>query len=105
LRVAGNFGGPSGVLHVVRSGFVVVPGTGCDGSAGELAGVAARGAALSRTAYLLTGGHDQAQDLLQSALAKVILRWDRIRTGDPEAYLRRVMYNERTSRWRARSAR
>jgi hypothetical protein len=31
--------------------------------------VAARGAALSRTAYLLTGGHDQAQDLLQSALA------------------------------------
>ncbi len=60
--------------------------------------VAARGAALSRTAYLLTGGHDQAQDLLQSALAKVIPRWERISTGDPEAYLRRVMYNEGASR-------
>ena len=64
--------------------------------------VAARGAALSRTAYLLTGGHEQAQDLLQSALAKVIPRWSRVSAGDPEAYLRRVMYNERTSWWRAR---
>jgi RNA polymerase sigma-70 factor (sigma-E family) len=64
--------------------------------------VAARGVALLRTAYLLTGGHEQARDLLQSALAKVIPRWGRVRTGDPEAYLRRVMYNERTSLWRAR---
>jgi RNA polymerase sigma-70 factor (sigma-E family) len=62
----------------------------------------ARGPALSRTAYLLTGGHEQAQDLLQSALAKVIPRWRRVSAGDPEAYLRRVMYNERTSLWRSR---
>ncbi len=44
--------------------------------------VRARGHALSRTAYLLTGGHEQAQDLLQSALAKggSYLRVD-LRTG------------------------
>jgi RNA polymerase sigma-70 factor (sigma-E family) len=62
----------------------------------------ARGPALSRTAYLLTGGHEQAEDLLQSALAKVIPRWSRVAAGNPEAYLRRVMYNERTSLWRSR---
>jgi RNA polymerase sigma-70 factor (sigma-E family) len=62
----------------------------------------ARGPALSRTAYLLTGGHERAEDLLQSALAKVIPRWRQVVAGDPEAYLRRVMYNERTSLWRSR---
>ena len=64
--------------------------------------LSARGPALSRTAYLLTGRHDQAQDLLQTALAKVIPRWNRIVGGEPEAYVRRVMYHERISRWRAR---
>jgi RNA polymerase sigma-70 factor (sigma-E family) len=62
----------------------------------------ARGAALSRTAYLLTGRHDQAQDLLQSTLANVIPRWSRIVDGDPEAYIRRAMYHERISIWRRR---
>ncbi len=95
----GNLAEPYGVLYIVGFGFAVVPGTGWNGSARQPAGVRGRaGAALSRTAYLLTGGHDQAQDLLQSALAKVIPRWERISTGDPEAYLRRVMYNEGASR-------
>ena len=41
--------------------------------------VAGRSAALLRTAYLLTGDRTDAEDLLQTALAKTYLSWDRIR--------------------------
>lgn len=45
-----------------------------------------------RTAYLLTGDHHHAEDLLQTALAKVYLSWDRIRDpGAVEAYARRTL--------------
>jgi RNA polymerase sigma-70 factor (sigma-E family) len=64
--------------------------------------VLARRSALSRTAYLLTGDHAVAEDLLQTALVRTAEHWHRIVGGDPEAYLRRVMVNERTSRWRRR---
>ena len=64
--------------------------------------VAARGAALSRSAYLLTGDHQLAEDLLQTALARTAAHWRRVRAGDPEAYVRRAMINERTSWWRRR---
>ncbi|MGK5675263.1 SigE family RNA polymerase sigma factor [Micromonospora sp. URMC 106] len=57
--------------------------------------------ALSRLAYLLTGNHPDAQDLLQSALTKTAVRWHRVAGyDDPVAYVRRVMVNEATSRWR-----
>ncbi|MFC0527439.1 sigma factor [Phytohabitans kaempferiae] len=63
--------------------------------------VVARGAALSRTAYLLTGDHQLAEDLLQHALVKTAVHWRRVVAGgNPEGYVRRVMVNERTSRWR-----
>ncbi len=56
---------------------------------------------LRRLAYLLTGDLDQAEDLLQSAYAKVLPRWRKISTYDsPEAYVHRVMVNLRTSWWR-----
>jgi RNA polymerase sigma-70 factor (sigma-E family) len=65
--------------------------------------VVARGAALSRTAYLLTGDHQLAEDLLQHALARTAAHWRRVVAGgNPEGYVRRVMVNERTSRWRRR---
>jgi RNA polymerase sigma-70 factor (sigma-E family) len=64
--------------------------------------VLARRSALSRTAYLLTGDHTVAEDLLQASLVRTAEHWHRIVGGDPEAYLRRVMVNERTSRWRRR---
>jgi RNA polymerase sigma-70 factor (sigma-E family) len=64
--------------------------------------VLARRSALSRTAYLLTGDHAVAEDLLQASLVRTAEHWHRIAGGDPEAYLRRVMVNERTSRWRGR---
>jgi RNA polymerase sigma-70 factor (sigma-E family) len=62
--------------------------------------VATRGAALQRTAFLLTGDWMLAEDLLQTALARVYPRWDRIVRDDPEAYLRKVIVNTWSSWWR-----
>lgn len=65
--------------------------------------VATRGAALSRAAYLLTGNHQTAEDLLQEALAKTAARWHRIEAGgNPEAYVRKVMLNQLRSWLRRR---
>ncbi len=64
--------------------------------------VRAREQALARLAYLLTGDRDAAEDLLQNALAKCYRHWERIRSVEqPDAYVRRVMVNERNSRWRS----
>jgi RNA polymerase sigma-70 factor (sigma-E family) len=63
--------------------------------------VAARSAALFRSAYLLTGQREAAEDLLQTVLAKVARRWSRIRLS-PEPYVRRALYHEQVSRWRLR---
>jgi RNA polymerase sigma-70 factor (sigma-E family) len=60
--------------------------------------VAARSGALLRTAYLLTGNHQDAEDLVQTALVKVVPKWGRLREHEP--YVRRVMVNESISRWR-----
>jgi RNA polymerase sigma-70 factor (sigma-E family) len=57
----------------------------------------------SRAAFLLTGSHAQAEDLLQTALIKVAVRWNRVvAAGDPEAYVRRVLYHEHVTMWRRR---
>ena len=63
--------------------------------------VTARSAALLRTAYLLTGQHADAEDLLQRAFLKVVPVWARSQ-GSPEAYVRRVLVRENISRWRSR---
>jgi RNA polymerase sigma-70 factor (sigma-E family) len=60
--------------------------------------VRARTAALARTAYLLTGDHHHAQDLVQTALARAAVRWARL--DDPESYVRRVLYTQGVSWWR-----
>jgi RNA polymerase sigma-70 factor (sigma-E family) len=63
--------------------------------------VLARGAALSRAAYLLTGDRSAAEELTQAALVKAALRWRRVvAAGDPEAYVRRILVNEHISWWR-----
>ncbi len=65
--------------------------------------VTARHAALLRTAYLLVGNWASAEDLLQTALAKTYLAWDRIEHNHAvEAYTRRVLVNTATSWWRRR---
>ena len=56
--------------------------------------VTARWQALFRTAYLLTGSDADAEDLLQNALVKAYLAWDRVTAADsPEAYVRRIVLN------------
>lgn len=65
--------------------------------------IVARQAALSRVAYLLTGNHDAARDLLQSALEKTARHWRRVSGGgNPDGYVRRVLYNTFVSSWRRR---
>ncbi len=65
--------------------------------------VAARSPALLRIAYLLSGNRADAEDLLQTALAKTYLAWDRIREREAvDGYVRRVMVNTQTSWWRRR---
>ena len=63
--------------------------------------VHARVGALSRTAFLLTGDHQLAEDLVQTTLFKAAKAWHRIE-GDPDPYVRRVMANENISGWRRR---
>ncbi|KRF36009.1 SigE family RNA polymerase sigma factor [Nocardioides sp. Soil805] len=63
--------------------------------------VVARQAALLRTAYLLTGHAQDAEDLVQTALVKVVPHWRKI-ADDPEPYVRRVLVRENISRWRRR---
>lgn len=60
-----------------------------------------RSAALQRTAYLLTGNHHDAEDLVQRSLVKAVGVWSRI-ADHPEPYVRKVMYHDNVSAWRRR---
>jgi RNA polymerase sigma-70 factor (sigma-E family) len=66
--------------------------------------VTARGTALLRTASLLCGAHQDAEDILQSALEKAYRHWGRLDPDtDPEPYVRRILVNlviSRSRRWR-----
>lgn len=65
--------------------------------------VRTRSRSLLRTAYLLTGNTADAEDLVQSALAKTYLAWDRIADrGALDGYVRRAMVNTHISWWRRR---
>jgi RNA polymerase sigma-70 factor (sigma-E family) len=68
--------------------------------------VEARGRALLRTACLLTGDRAEAEDVLQDALVKAALKWPRIsRDGNPEPYVRQILYTVTIDRWRWRNRR
>ena len=68
--------------------------------------VAARSASLARTAYLLTADRHSAEDLLQEALAAVASRWETVSAGgDPEPYVRRVLYTRAVDGWRRKRPR
>ncbi|MBO2451344.1 SigE family RNA polymerase sigma factor [Actinomadura barringtoniae] len=66
--------------------------------------VAARGTALTRTAALLCGARQDAEDLLQAALEKAYRHWGRLDPeSDPEPYVRRILVNlaiSRSRRWK-----
>jgi RNA polymerase sigma-70 factor (sigma-E family) len=63
--------------------------------------VAARGSALWRSAWLLTGDRHLAEDLVQSALAKAWPKWKGIEDeGRFEAYVRRTLFTTYVAWWR-----
>ncbi len=57
---------------------------------------------LVRTALLLTGDFHEAEDLVQTTLAKVYARWGRIPPDDVDFYVRRSLVNNNLSRTRRR---
>jgi RNA polymerase sigma-70 factor (sigma-E family) len=67
--------------------------------------VSARGAALSRAAFLLTGDHQAAEDLVQDTYVVLVRRWDKTGAVDPEAYVRRILYSRFVDAWRKRRLR
>ena len=58
--------------------------------------------ALGKTAWLLCGDTHQADELVQQALVRTYLAWSTARDGDPLAYARRVLANQRIDTWRKR---
>jgi RNA polymerase sigma-70 factor (sigma-E family) len=63
--------------------------------------VRGRTAALLRAAFVLTGDQGLAEDLVQSALARTHLAWNRLSEhGNAEAYTRKVMYHLQVDWWR-----
>jgi RNA polymerase sigma-70 factor (sigma-E family) len=65
--------------------------------------VTARRPSLLRMAYLLTHNLADAEDLLQSALAKTYQAWGRIEDANAlDGYVRRAMVNTHISWWRRR---
>ena len=63
--------------------------------------MAARQPSLLRTAYLISGDRHTAEDLVQTALAKLYLSWDRVHDRHMlDGYVRRIIVNEHNSLWR-----
>ena len=62
--------------------------------------VHARGDALWRSAWLLTGDVQLAEDLVQTALTKAWPKWERVGAPGFEAYVRRILFTTYVSWWR-----
>jgi RNA polymerase sigma-70 factor (sigma-E family) len=61
----------------------------------------ARWPAMVRLAYGLTGDQGHAEDVAQAAFARAYASWPKVRrTGNPDAYLRRIVVNENRNRFR-----
>ncbi len=100
------------VLDAFETTFATAAGTGAGSLSSTDAGVrdkdaefseymAARQPSLLRTAYLLTGDRHTAEDLVQTALAKLYLSWDKVQRQDSlDGYVRRILVNENNSLWR-----
>ncbi|MEV0234713.1 SigE family RNA polymerase sigma factor [Nonomuraea sp. NPDC050786] len=65
--------------------------------------VRARGDALLRYGYVLSGDSEDAADLVQEALARLGDAWSRVRNkDDPEGYVRTTMVRLHIKSWRRR---
>jgi RNA polymerase sigma-70 factor (sigma-E family) len=63
--------------------------------------MAARQPSLLRTAYLISGDRHAAEDLVQTALAKLYLSWEKVHDRQMvDGYVRRIIVNEHNSLWR-----
>jgi RNA polymerase sigma-70 factor (sigma-E family) len=63
----------------------------------------ARRALMYRTAYVLTGDHHHAEDLVQQVLAKLYVAWPRVQRMDGvDGYVRRMLVNANLDRVRRR---
>jgi RNA polymerase sigma-70 factor (sigma-E family) len=57
--------------------------------------------AMVRLAYALTGDQGHAEDVAQTAFARTYASWPKVRrTGNPDAYVRRIVINENLNRFR-----
>src|SRR3954466_4930678 len=84
-----------------RTGATAVADRRHDRDTDFAAYLAARQPSLLRTAYLLTGNRHDAEDLVQTAFAKLYLSWDMVRDrGSIDGYLRTILVNEHNSLWR-----
>lgn len=86
-----------------RAGVRTAADGGLDSDAEFQAYMAARWPVLVRTAFLLTGDRFLAEDLAQTALTRVYASWRRVRRADDvDAYVRRVLVNANSGRFRKR---
>jgi RNA polymerase sigma-70 factor (ECF subfamily) len=89
--------GPAGTVSLAASTSAPSGSAAAEASTEELSFEDfVRGASVSlhRTAYLLTGSREAAQDVVQTALTRVYLAWDRHAQWDnPTAYARQVVVN------------
>ena len=68
--------------------------------------VRAYSGSLFRTAYLMTGDYQRAEDILQTSLVRIYQRWPRIDAMErPLGYAQKVVTSQAVSWWRRRSAR
>lgn len=81
---------PAELMALVADQHQTVGVVGLDHSFDEFVTVGS--ARLLRSAYLLTGDRDDAEDLLQVALVRTARRWDVARSA-PHAYAHRVLVN------------
>lgn len=61
--------------------------------------VRSQGTPLVRAAYILTGDHGHAEDLVQLTLLRLARHWPAVRSS-PEAYAHRTLINLSRNRWR-----
>jgi RNA polymerase sigma-70 factor (sigma-E family) len=60
----------------------------------------ARQQTLVRWAYVVTGDYQRAEDLVQEAFVRAAMRWDTLRDGNPDAWVRTVVFRDNVSWWR-----
>ncbi|BBC34849.1 hypothetical protein SGFS_061430 [Streptomyces graminofaciens] len=90
--------GPSSVPHTTSGSPEATAAAG-----GDFAAYAtAAWPRLVRTAHMLTGDFHEAEDLVQTTLAKVYSRWRRIPRDEVDFYVRRSLVNNNISRVRKR---